>query len=112
MKTPSLSLLACFAILTLFFGSLSVAQQVAKGGRKLITRVEPDYPAVLKVRQIGGTVRLELSITPKGTVKSAVILGGNPVLADAAIAAVKKWVYAPADVVTTEQVSVEFNPYR
>ena len=112
VKTPSLGLLMCFAILALALGSLSPAQQTVKGDRKLVTRVEPDYPAVLKVRQIGGTVRLELTITPKGTVKSAVILGGNPVLAESAIAAVKKWVYAPGDAVNTEQVSLEFNPYR
>jgi TonB family protein len=112
MKTRSLYLFLCCAILAVSSGSLSMGQQVVKGGRKLITRVEPDYPPVLKVRQIGGTVRLELTITPKGTVKSAVILGGNPVLAESAIAAVKKWVYAPADAVSTEQVALEFNPYR
>jgi TonB family protein len=112
VKTPSLRLLVSFAILILCFRPLSLAQQMSKADRKLVTRVEPDYPPVLKVRQIGGTVRLELTITPKGTVKSASILGGNPVLAESAIAAVKKWVYAPADTVTTEIVSIEFNPYR
>ena len=112
MKTPSLCLLVCLAMLALSAASLAPAQQVAKGDRKLVTRVEPDYPPMLKMRQIGGTVRLELTITPKGIVKSASVLGGNPVLAESAIAAVKKWVYAPADAVTTEQVSIEFNPYR
>jgi TonB family protein len=112
MKAPSLCLLVCFAMLALSAVSLTPAQQVAKGDRKLVTRVEPDYPPMLKMRQIGGTVRLELTITAKGTVKTASILGGNPVLAESAIAAVKKWVYAPADAVTTEQVSIEFNPYR
>jgi TonB family protein len=90
----------------------AASQPASKAERKLLTRVEPEYPPVLKVRQIGGTVRLELSISPKGTVKSATILGGNPVLAESAVTAVKKWLYAPSDVTSTAQVSLEFNPYR
>jgi len=109
---PALRLLVCLSILVPAFASLAPAQQVSKAERKLVTRVEPEYPPVLKVRQIGGTVRLEVTITPKGTVKSASLLGGNPILAESAITAVKKWIYAPADAVTTTEVSLEFNPYR
>jgi TonB family protein len=88
------------------------AQSDSKTERKLITRVEPDYPPVLKMRQIGGTVRLEITITAKGTVEGAHVLGGNPILAESAIAAVKKWKYAPADSSTTAAVSLDFNPFR
>lgn len=109
---PSFRFLACLSMLVLAFASLAPAQQASKAERKLITRVEPEYPPVLKVRQIGGTVRLEVIITPKGTVKSASLLGGNPILAESAITAVKKWIYAPADAATTTEVSLEFNPYR
>ncbi|HME12645.1 MAG TPA: energy transducer TonB [Candidatus Acidoferrum sp.] len=109
---PAFRFLVCLSILVPAFASLAPAQQVSKAERKLVTRVEPEYPPVLKVRQIGGTVRLEVTITPKGTVKSASLLGGNPILAESAITAVKKWIYAPADVVTTTEVSLEFNPYR
>ena len=84
----------------------------SKTERKLITRVEPDYPPVLKMRQIGGTVRLEITITAKGTVDGAHVLGGNPILAESAIAAVKKWKYAPSDSTTTTAVSLDFNPFR
>lgn len=88
------------------------AQSDAKTERKLITRVEPDYPPVLKMRQIGGTVRLEITISAKGTVDGVHVLGGNPILAESAIAAVKKWKYAPADSTTTASVSLDFNPFR
>jgi len=111
-KASFLRFLVCLSILALCFGPPLPAQQVPKADRKLVTRVEPEYPPVLKVRQIGGTVRLELTITPKGTVKSASVLGGNPILAESAITAVKKWIYAPGDAATTTEVSVEFNPYR
>jgi TonB family protein len=40
---------------------------------------------------------LEVTITPKGTVESAKVLGGNPILAESAVTAVKKWKYATAE---------------
>jgi TonB family protein len=111
-RNSRVGLLVGFAILAFALGAMSPAQQVPKNERKLVTRVEPEYPPVLKMRQIGGTVRLEVTITAKGAVKGASLLGGNPILAESAIAAVKKWVYAPADTATTTEVSLEFNPYR
>src|SRR5205809_7635316 len=58
--------------------------------RKSIYKVDPDYPQDLKRAYIGGTVRLNIVISPSGTVEAISILGGNPVLAEAAIRAVKK----------------------
>jgi TonB family protein len=99
------------ALLSFSFSPLSQAQE-GKSERKLLTRVEPDYPPVLRMRQIGGTVRLEVTITAKGTVEDAKVLGGNPVLAESAVAAVKKWKYVPSETATTATVALEFNPFR
>ena len=110
-----LRFVACLALLAIFTGTRAFAQQgttAGKSERKLVTRIEPDYPAVLRARQIGGTVRLDVTITPKGTVKSVALIGGNPILAEAAIAAVKRWTYAPGDGTSSALVSLEFNPYR
>jgi TonB family protein len=104
--------LAALAMVTAVFASAQQASTAAKSERKLVTRVEPEYPAILRARQIGGTVRLEVTITAKGTVKNVALIGGNPILAEAAISAVKHWTYAPGDAVSSAQVSVEFNPYR
>jgi TonB family protein len=105
-------LLICFSIVSLCFVSPLHARQESKIERKLVTRVEPDYPPVLRMRQIGGTVRLEITIAPKGNVENAKVLGGNPILVESAVAAVKKWKYASAETSTTTTVSLEFNPYR
>ena len=91
--------------------TLSVAESENDGGRKLVTRVEPVYPATLHANHIGGIVRLRVSIAPNGSVESADLLGGNPILGDAAIAAVKRWVYAPGPRTKTE-VSIPFDPER
>jgi TonB family protein len=110
-----LRLAVCLAALVMATAVFTSAQQgstAAKSERKLVTRVEPEYPAVLRARQIGGTVRLEVTITAKGTVKNVALIGGNPILAEAAISAVRRWTYAPGDAMSSAQVSVEFNPYR
>ena len=112
MKKVSSLALVCFSILCLCWTPPASAQQKPEKERKLITRVEPDYPRVLKMRQIGGTVKLEITIAAKGNVEDVKVLGGNPILAESAVAAVKKWKYASADTATTSTVSLEFNPYR
>jgi|HubBroStandDraft_1064217.scaffolds.fasta_scaffold00134_6 TonB family protein len=112
VKDLCLWLLICFSIVSLCFVSPLHARQDSKIERKLVTRVEPDYPPVLRMRQIGGTVRLEITISPKGTVENAKVLGGNPILVESAVAAVKKWKFASAATSTTTTVSLDFNPYR
>jgi protein TonB len=78
--------------------------------RKRIYKVEPKYPEYLKRHEIGGVVRLSVEITPKGTVRTVEPLGGNPILVESAIEAVKQWKYEPADNSTTQEVKLDFNP--
>jgi TonB family protein len=79
--------------------------------RKLVTRIEPDYPETLRHLGIGGTVRLRLSIAAKGNVDQVELLGGNPILAESAIIAVRKWVYAAARARTAAEVSLSFGDH-
>lgn len=64
--------------------------------RKIKTRVEPVYPELAKRNNISGSARVELVVTPEGRVKDVKVLGGNPVLVQAVMAAVMKWKYEPA----------------
>jgi TonB family protein len=80
--------------------------------RKLITRVEPDYPDALKRLYIGGVVRLEVLVAPNGVVKSTKLLGGSPILGQSTMKAVKQWRYAPAATEETLTVKLEFDPHR
>jgi TonB family protein len=79
------------------------------GERKIVKKLEPEYPAVLKRRGIGGTVRLKVSVRADGTVKDVEVLGGNPALADAAEKAVKQWKFAPGGE-STLTIAVSFDP--
>ena len=80
--------------------------------RTLLTRVEPDYPETLQRLGIGGTVRLQLIISPKGAVENIVVLGGNPILVEAAAKAARQWVYAPSSSHTKAEVLIPFEPRR
>lgn len=92
-------------------GVKTLAMEVSGGApeRKLINRVEPDYPETLKLRNIGGTVRLRVFISARGNVDNVTLLGGNPILGESAEAAVKKWVYAPSRASTVAEISILFD---
>jgi TonB family protein len=79
------------------------------GERKIVKKVEAQYPSILKRRGIGGTVRLKVSIHADGSVKDVEVLGGNPALADAAEKAVRQWKFAPGGE-SSITVAVTFDP--
>ena len=86
------------------------AQQTEGIERKLLYKVDPQYPVILKASRIGGVVRLKVSISPAGVVQSVSPLGGSPPLVDAATIAVKKWKYEPALGVTSMEIRLRFTP--
>ena len=61
----------------------------------LIHVAKPDYPAIAKVNLIGGSVKLEITVNPRGRVVEVHVVDGEPILAAAAIQAVRKWLYKP-----------------
>ncbi len=85
--------------------------QNAPSPRKLVYKVAPKYPRELKQNDIGGVVRLSISINPNGSVAKVSPIGGNPVLVDAAMVAVRQWKYVPADRLTTAEVQLDFVPH-
>lgn len=81
------------------------------GSRKIIKRVEAQYPAILKQRGIGGVVKLKVFILANGKVKDTEVLGGNAILAGEAQKAVQQWAFAPAAADSTMDVSIVFDPH-
>lgn len=81
----------------------------AASDRKVASKVAPIYPELAKKMHIHGIVRVEAMVRPNGAVKTTRVLGGNPVLVDAALDAVGKWKFEPAQAETTEVVQVTFD---
>lgn len=83
-------------------------EKSGKPGRKLVHKVDADYPLDLQRAHIGGVVRLDVSVVPAGTVSNIAVVGGNPVLVETATRAVKQWKWAPADSESIIRVTVNF----
>jgi protein TonB len=60
-----------------------------------LKHVDPDYPLAALAARVEGTVILECVIDPLGRVVDLKVLRSIPMLDEAAIAAVRQWVYAP-----------------
>jgi protein TonB len=70
-----------------------VSQGVSSG--LLIRRVQPNYPPLARQARIQGTVILHAVISKDGSITGLQLVSGHPMLAPAAIEAVKQWKYKP-----------------
>ena len=61
----------------------------------LVHRVEPQYPEQALVQHVQGTVLLDVLMNRQGAVQNILLVSGDPLLADAAIAAVRQWRFKP-----------------
>ena len=80
--------------------------------RRAKSKVQPVYPDLARKMNITGTVKVQVVVAPNGTVKDAKVVGGHPVLASAALDAVKKWRFEPAPVESTGVVDFKFEPHQ
>jgi protein TonB len=61
----------------------------------LLHRVQPVYPTLARQARIQGAVELRAIISKTGTIENLVVVRGHPMLAPAAVEAVKQWRYRP-----------------
>lgn len=78
--------------------------------RRAKTKVQPAYPELARKMQISGTVKIEVTVAPNGTVKEARVIGGHPVLATAALDAARKWRFEPASNESSGIIDFKFEP--
>jgi TonB family protein len=76
--------------------------------RLIVSRVRPEYPRMAAALKLSGTVQLLVVVRPDGAVKQVRVVGGHPVLAEAATAAVMKWRFQKGAKETTESVKLSF----
>src|SRR5262249_10373936 len=57
--------------------------------------VRPVYPAIAQAARVQGLVIIEATIGPEGTVQTARVLRSIPLLDQAALDAVRQWLYTP-----------------
>jgi TonB family protein len=91
--------------------TLRISQGVSQG--LLIKRVQPKYPPAALAVRAQGAVLIEATINKEGNVTNLKVLKGDPLLARAAVEAVRQWRYKPyyldGDPVEIEtQITVNF----
>jgi TonB family protein len=72
---------------------IRIGGNVAKSHLK--HKVQPRYPQEARDNRIQGTVRLHVVLSTAGKVQQLEIVSGDPILAKAALEAVRQWKYQP-----------------
>ena len=78
--------------------------------RRAKSKVQPVYPELARKMNLSGTVKIQVVVAPNGQVKDAHIVGGHPVLANAALDAAKKWRFEPAPTDSSGVIDFKFEP--
>ena len=104
-------LAACLLVLvagSIFVRPLPLRAQQEEITRKVKSKVPPVYPDLARRMNITGVVKLQVVVAPNGSVKNTKLVGGHPLLANAAMDAVKKWRFENAAEETTGVVEFKF----
>ena len=78
--------------------------------RKVRSRVNPAYPDLARRMNLRGTVKVLVVVSPEGNLKDSKVVGGNPILVNAALDALKKWKFEPSSEESTGTVEFRFQP--
>jgi len=100
-----------FLALTLLVGAFQpVSLTQDNNERKIKSKVAPVYPEIARKMGLTGKVKLQLVVLPNGEVKETKVIGGHPILVNAAVDAVKKWRFEVASEQSTRTVEFQFDP--
>jgi TonB family protein len=105
-------------VITLLLGGLAGALPLAvkaqnvsadSNGRKVRSKVVPAYPDIARAAHITGKVKIEVTISADGRVTATKVVGGSPVLVNAAVEALSKWRFEAASGDSTEVIEFQFD---
>jgi TonB family protein len=105
--------LAALAVAVAIGGRVLIAQEarnepLLENTRHTKSKVQPVYPELARKMNLSGTVKVQVVVSPNGTVREAKVIGGHPVLANAALDAVRKWRFEPAAIESSGLVDIKF----
>jgi len=111
------SALAALLIAAGIGGRTLIAQEpkneaLIENTRHTRSKVQPQYPELARKMNLSGTVKVQVVVSPNGTVKEAKVIGGHPVLANAALDAVRKWRFEPAAIESSGLVDIKFEGHQ
>lgn len=89
-------------------GESEPSSATAAESRILKLQVSPIYPEIARRMNVTGSVQLQAIVRANGTVKEVRVVGGHPLLAEAALRAVMQWQYQPTPRETSEHIKIDF----
>ncbi len=96
MNKHWLAVLAAFLfVVTGSAQAQAVRMTEADAKKAVVNRVDPEYPPMARQLRLSGRVQLDVYIDEEGRVEKTEGVAGNPMLTNAAAAAVKKWKFTP-----------------
>src|ERR1700744_2319688 len=96
----------CLAATLTFLPAPSVPQETQS--TKVLKKVIPAYPEIIKKMSVSGTVRMQVTIAADGTVKDVEARGGNAIFIDSVAAAVRNWKFVPGQRQPPADISFSF----
>jgi protein TonB len=105
-------LLLLLLVVATLFGSPAVIPGFAQEAldRKVKSKTAPVYPEIARRMGLSGTVKLLVVVAANGTVKETKVIGGHPILVNAAVDAVKKWRFEPGSAESSGTLEFKFEP--
>src|SRR5271170_4776405 len=91
---------AVFALTISLCALTATGQEV----RKLLANPAPLYPDVAKRLNLEGAVKIAVIIGPDGKIRETKVIGGHPILVEAALKALQEWKYERASTDTKLQL--------
>ena len=61
----------------------------------LVSKVDPEYPAMAKQMRLSGRVQVDCFVDTNGAVERVQVLNGNPLFSSSINSAMKKWRFKP-----------------
>lgn len=106
-----------FGLVVLLIGAWAASRPPQAWGqgelhRKTKVRVAAVYPALARQMHVTGTVKIMITVSPNGSIKNAKVMGGHPLLAEAALDAVKQWHFETSPDETSGIVEFHFDPSK
>jgi TonB family protein len=80
----------------------------AESGRQVLVIAASPYPAMAREMRVYGTVKMQAVVASDGKVKEVKVVGGHPLLAEAALESAKKWQFQPSKTETVEVITINF----
>jgi periplasmic protein TonB len=90
---PAALVLLSGAVRPLVAQPVRIQEEEAK--KAAVAKVQPTYPAIARQMNLAGRVLVDLTVSTDGSVEKVDVVNGNPILANSAVPAAKRWKFQP-----------------